>query len=98
LFINSMLSGIMWAGFQMTQTNRLMEQAPSDGRSAYFAAFSVATGLPFMIASLAAGILINLIGLEPLRIAGVTFHPYLGFFALSGLLRLSSLLIGRKAL
>lgn len=98
LFVNATLSGIMWAGFLMTQTNRLMEQAPADGRSAYFAAFSVATGLPFMIASLAAGILINLIGLDPLTIAGVSFHPYLGFFALSGLLRLSSLLLGRKAL
>jgi MFS family permease len=98
LFFNAIMSGIMWAGFLMTQTNRLMEQAPADGRSAYFAAFSVATGLPFMFASLAAGSLITVIGLDPLTIAGITFHPYLGFFVLSGFLRLGALLFGHKAL
>ena len=28
LFVNAILAGIMWAGFLMTQTNRLMEQSP----------------------------------------------------------------------
>ncbi len=51
-----------------------------------------------MICSCKAGTLIKLVGVDPVVVAGLTFHPYLGFFALSGLLRLSALLVGRKAL
>ena len=98
LYANAMLAGIVWAGFLMAQTNRMMEQAPADGRGAYFAAFSVATGLPFMAASLGAGALMSLVGVAPVSLGGLTFHPYLAFFLLSGLLRLLALLLGRKAL
>jgi MFS family permease len=98
LYVNATLAGIMWAAFLMTQTNRLMELAPAEGRSAYFAAFSVATGIPFMIASLGAGTLMNIVGVDPITVVGFTIHPYVVFFLLSGLLRLSALLLGRKAL
>ncbi|MDQ5853013.1 MAG: hypothetical protein M3380_13295, partial [Chloroflexota bacterium] len=97
LFINAALSGVMWAGFLLAQTNRMMEQAPAEGRGAYFAAFSVATGVPFMLASLGAGALMSARGVAPITLAGLTFHPYLALFFLSGLLRLLSLLFGRKA-
>ncbi len=97
LFISAALSGVMWAGFLLAQTNRMMEQAPADGRGAYFAAFSVATGVPFMLASLGAGALMSARGVAPITLAGLTFHPYLALFFLSGLLRLLSLLFGRKA-
>lgn len=96
LFVNGMLSGALWAGLGMTQTNRLMEQAPAEGRSAYYATFSVATGLTYTAASLGAGALISTIGLDPVTIAGLTFHPYLGFFFLSGVLRLVAFLVGRR--
>jgi hypothetical protein len=98
LYFNACVSGIMWGGLTMAQTNRLMEQAPADGRSAYFAAFSVATGLPYMAAALGAGTLMGVIGIAPMTVAGLTFHPYIIFFLLSGLLRLLALIIGRKAL
>ena len=96
LFVNGMLSGVLWAGLGMTQTNRLMEQAPAEGRSAYFATYSVATGLTYTAASIGAGALISTIGLDPVTIAGLTFHPYLGFFFLSGILRLVAFLVGRR--
>ncbi len=38
-----------------------------------------------MLSSCKAGTLIKLVGVDPV-VAGLTFHPYLGFFALSGLL------------
>lgn len=98
LFVNAALSGVMWSGLLMSQTNRLMEQAPAEGRSAYFAAFSVATGVPYMLASLGSGTLMSITGVSPLTVAGVTFHPYLIFFALSGSLRLLALILGRKAI
>jgi MFS family permease len=98
LFVNSAMAGIMWAGMLMAQTNRLMEQAPADGRSAYFAAFSVATGVPYMLASLGAGLVVTITGVEPIMVAGTSFHPYLGFFILSSVLRLIATVLGRKAL
>ena len=98
LFFNAILSGGLWAGLSMTQTNRLMEQAPAEGRGAYFAAFSVATGLAYTAASLAAGALVSTIGLDPVTFAGMTFHPYQAFFLLSGILRLAALVLGGRAI
>lgn len=98
LFVNATMSGALWAGLTMTQTNRLMEQAPAEGRSAYVAAFSAMTALPYMLASLGVGALMSMVGVMPLTLAGVSFHPYLIFFLFSGLLRLIALIVGRKAL
>ncbi len=98
LYVNAAMAGVMWAGLLMSQTNRLMEQAPADGRSAYFAAFSVATGVPYMLASLAAGAIVSFIGVQPIVLAGMPFHPYLFFFMASSILRLIATLLGRKAL
>jgi hypothetical protein len=98
LFVNAAWAGVMWAGVLTSQTNRLMEQAPADGRSAYFAAFSVATGVPYMLASLGAGLLVSITGVDPVTVAGITFHPYLFFFVMSSLLRLAAIILGRKAL
>ncbi len=97
LFIAAVVGGIMWAGLATAQTNRLMEQAPAEGRSAYLAAFSVASGLPFMAASLGAGALMSGLGLESITLAGLTFHPYLAFFVASSVLRLLSVMLAWKA-
>ncbi len=96
LFLGNALGGIAWAGVGMTQINRLMEQAPAEGRCGYMAAFSVATGIPFMLASLGAGTLMSFIGVEPLTLLGLTFHPYLCFFVASGLLRFTATCVGWK--
>ena len=96
LFFGNLLGGVMWGGLGMSQVNRLMEQAPCEGRPCYMAAFSVATGVPYMLASLGAGAFISTIGVDPVTLLGITFHPYLGFFLASGLLRLLAFLIGWK--
>ncbi len=74
-----------------------MEHVPSEGRSAYLAAFSVATGLPFLFASLGAGALMSVIGVEPIALMGMSFHPYLAFFVASGVLRFVSIVLGWKS-
>jgi len=75
LFLNATCSGALWADLTMTQQNRLMEQTPAEGRSAYFAAFSVMTGLPYMAASLGIGALMAVVGVAPITLAGYTFPP-----------------------
>ncbi len=96
LFVGNALGGIAWSGVGMSQINRLMEQAPAEGRCGFMAAFSVATGIPFMLASLGAGTLMSFVGVEPLTVLGLTFHPYLGFFVASGVLRFTATCIGWK--
>jgi MFS family permease len=97
LFLASTIGGIMWAGLATTQINRLMEHVPSEGRSAYLAAFSVATGLPFLFASLGAGALMSALGVDQVTLLGMTFHPYLAFFVASGVLRFTSTVLGWKS-
>ena len=98
LFAAATIGGVMWSGLGMTQINRLMEQAPEEGRCAYMAAFSVASGLPFLLASLGAGALMGAVGVDPVTLAGLTFHPYLAFFVACGALRVTALAVGWKAL
>ena len=99
IYVAAALGGMTWAGVQTTQMNRLMEHAGGEqGRSGYFAAFFVGTGVPFMLASMGAGAMVSLLGIEPRAFAGMELHPYLGFFFLSGVLRLLSLLVGWKSL
>jgi MFS family permease len=94
LFIGNALGGIAWSGMGMAQINRLMEQAPCEGRCSYMATFSVATGVPFMLAALGAGTLMSMIGLANVTLLGLTFHPYLAFFVASGACRLAALVVG----
>ncbi len=98
LIIGSLLGGIAWSGVLVTQMSRLMEQTPSDGQCSYFAAFSVATGVPFMLASLGAGAVMSVLGTEPLALMGSQIHPYIGFFVASSALRLVAVIIGWKSL
>jgi MFS family permease len=97
ILLASAIGGVMWAGLGLAQTSRMMEHAPDEGRAAYFAAFSAITGIPFMAASMGAGALISMIGLDPLSLAGLSFHPYLLFFVASGLVRLLAVVLGWKA-
>jgi hypothetical protein len=76
----------------------LMEQAPAEGRCAYLAAFAVATGIPFMVASVGAGTLMSFVGVAPLSLLGQTFHPYLCFFVASGVVRFVATGLGWKTL
>jgi MFS family permease len=94
LFIGNALGGIAWSGLGMAQINRLMEQAPCEGRCSYMATFSVATGVPFLLASLGAGTLMSMIGVTDMTLLGLTFHPYLAFFVASGACRLVAFVIG----
>ena len=94
LFIGNALGGIAWSGMGMAQINRLMEQVPSEGRCSYMATFSVATGLPFMLASLGAGTLMSMTGVADITLLGLTFHPYLAFFVASGACRLVAFVVG----
>lgn len=98
LMVGSLVSGLIWSGVTLTQTNRLMEQTPRDGQSAYFAAFAVAAGVPFMLASLGAGALISTVGTAPIAFAGTYVHPYVGFFVASSVLRLVTVVLGWKSL
>ncbi len=98
LIVGALVSGITWSGVTLTQASRLMEQTPSYGQCSYFAAFAVATGVPFMLASAAAGALISIVGTEPIGFLGAQFHPYIGFFVISSALRLITVILGWKSL
>ncbi|HZG69420.1 MAG TPA: MFS transporter [Herpetosiphonaceae bacterium] len=97
IFLASAIGGLMWAGIGTGQTSRMMEQAPEEGRAAFFAAFSAMTGLPFMLASMGAGALMSAIGVNPVTVDGLTFHPYLMFFVASATVRLLAVILGWKA-
>ena len=59
--------------------------------------FSVATGVPFMVASLGAGMLMSMVGVADITLLGLTFHPYLAFFVASGACRLVAFVVGWRA-
>ncbi len=98
LIVGSLLSGITWSGIGVTQMSRLMEQTPADGQCSYFAAFAVATGVPFMVASFGAGALMSVVGTEAITLSSVHFHPYVAFFVASSVLRLATVILGWKSL
>jgi MFS family permease len=98
LLVGALLSGIAWSGIAVTQMSRLMEQTPADGQCSYFAAFAVATGVPFMLASFGAGALMSVIGTETVTVLGSHVHPYIGFFVASSVLRFVTVMLGWKAL
>jgi MFS family permease len=98
IFLASAIGGVMWAGIGTAQTSRLMEQAPTEGRAAYFAAFSALTGIPFVLASTGAGLLMSMLDIGLISLGGVILHPFLLMFIISASLRLLAVGVGWKAM
>ncbi len=76
LYLNAAVSGVWWPGVALTQSNRMMEQMPREGRGTYLAMFAALTGLGYFAASLLGGALADGLPGPPLA-AGAAQHQQL---------------------
>lgn len=87
LYMNAALAGIGWPAVTMSQSNRLMEQVPSEARGAYYAVFATLTGTAFFIASALAGGIADLLINVRWSVGSLTLNNYALMFLLAALLR-----------
>ncbi len=69
-----LLSGFVWAGFNLAAFNLLLELTPQEGRPTYVALYQVIVGLGMTVGPVLGGVLVDYLG-------------YTGLFWLSGVLR-----------
>ncbi|WP_455221965.1 MFS transporter [Kaarinaea lacus] len=95
LFAVQLLSGFVWAGFNLSASNFLYDLIPAPKRSTYLAYHNVMTNMGVFCGALFGGLLgANLP--TSLNIFGETYHwhsPLLGIFLISFLLRMTAALI-----
>lgn len=98
LYANAVFSGIWWPGLNLAQANRLMEQVPREARGSYLALFGATTGLAFFVASFLGGGVANLLANVQWSLGPLTINNYETLFIASSLIRLATVVLGRKAL
>jgi MFS family permease len=98
LFANAVISGIWWPGLVLAQSNRLMEQVPTEARGAYLALFGATTGIAYFGASSIAGGLADLLANIRWTLGPLQINNYQTLFIIGSLLRCSVVLFWRKAL
>ena len=98
LYINAFLAGIFWPGLNLALNNRLMEQAPPEGRGSFIASFSAITGIAAFCAALLGGVLIDAIDGFRFVVGPVELNNYQIIFLAAGILRLLVWLLGRRLL
>jgi MFS family permease len=98
LYLNAIVSGIWWPGLMLSLSNRLMEQAPAQARSAYLALFAAMTGLGYFLASTLAGGLADLMANVQWSLGPLRVNNYQTLFIIASLLRGSVVLFWRKSL
>jgi MFS family permease len=98
LYANAIVSGIWWPGLVLAQSNRLMEQVPTEARGTYLALFAATTGLGFFLASTLAGGLADLLANVQWTLGPLQVNNYQTLFIIASLLRASVVVFWRKAL
>jgi MFS family permease len=87
LWIESIYSGSLWAGFNLAAFTIPIAYSPRENRTSYVAMFSVFTGLAFFLSSLAGGVIAQSLSAVHWRIGAQTIINYHFLFAISAVLR-----------
>jgi len=93
LAFESIYSGGLWTGFNLAAFNIPIANSPREGRTMYLAMFAVITGLGFFLASIAGGIIAQLLSSVHWHIGPQTIVNYHILFAISGIVRLLAALL-----
>jgi MFS family permease len=83
-------SGALWTGFNLAAFTIPLDRSPREERTPYLAVFAVVTGLAFFVASVLGGTLANACRDFSFTVGGQTIVNYHLLFALSSVLRLST--------
>lgn len=91
LLLNSLGSGLFWAGVGLTQFNLIIACSPPQRTATYAATLSAVTGLIGGIAPMVGGILLQMLAGIHLSLFGLTIINYHLLFALAAVMRLAAL-------
>jgi MFS family permease len=98
LYLNNVVSGTFWPGFNLALNNRLMERAPAAGRAGYLALYSAITGGVAFVASLFGGVLANALAGGQYPLGPLVMNHYQVIFLLAGIVRVGTALFRRGTL
>ncbi len=90
------LGGSMWSGINLCMNNLLLRISPRQDRALYLSVYNVVGGLGAALGPILAGVAVQAIGQEPVRLFSWVLLPLHGIFVLSTLFRLLSLQLIRR--
>ncbi|MFN3135292.1 MAG: MFS transporter [Candidatus Kryptonium sp.] len=90
LYLDAILTGIAWSGFNLAAFNIQLSKAPKESRSSYVAMLSIFSGFGYLTASILAGYIATLFKNFSIEIFGLKFMNLHILFFLSFILRIVS--------
>jgi MFS family permease len=90
LAIESVYSGLLWAGMNLASFTLPIDKSPQDDRTYYLAWFAAVTGLTFFAASILGGLLAESLSDFVWKVGKQTFVNYHIIFVISAILRIAS--------
>ncbi|MCS7230026.1 MAG: MFS transporter [Candidatus Kryptonium sp.] len=93
LFIDAILAGVAWSGFNLAAFNIPLSKAPKENRSAYVAVLSIFSGFGYLSASMLAGYIATLLKDFSIWIFGLKFINLHILFLLSFISRIIGTII-----
>ena len=93
LYLDAILTGIAWSGFNLAAFNIPLSKAPKESRSSYVAMLSIFSGFGYLTASLLAGYIATLFKDFSLEIFGLKFINLHILFFLSFICRIVSAIV-----
>ncbi len=96
IYVNSVLTGVFWAGYGLASFNLVIDMLPSRNRTMYVAVLSALSGVTSFAANLLSGWLAD--SMEGVRwhIGSLTIVNYQLLFIMTGILRVPALLFLRR--
>ena len=91
LWVIAALSGIGWTGFNLSAYIYPMQHSPRIGRSYYLAYFSIISGVGFVLASIAGGLVVDYLGDWQIIVGGRVYMGHHVLFVITAMGRLAAL-------
>ncbi|WP_084474351.1 MFS transporter [Deinococcus pimensis] len=96
VWLSAVLDALAWGGIGAALFNLALGSAPREQRTAFYATFSLATGVAGFVGGALAGPLLTALLAHPVTTAHFTWTGYHSLFALSGMLRAGAHLLLRR--
>ncbi len=93
LYLDAIMTGIAWSGFNLSAFNMLLSMSPKKGRSSYVAVLSIFSGFGYLIASMSAGYIATLFKDFSIEVFNLRFGNIHILFFLSFVSRMVSAVI-----
>ncbi len=91
LWVIATLSGIAWTGFNLSAYIYPMQHSPRIGRSYFLAFFSIVSGVGFVVAAIAGGLVVDYLGDWQIIVGGRVYMAHHVLFVITAIGRLAAL-------